>query len=80
MAGEISEKRRRVLARFRAMSSLTLALRTPRLAAILPYLALVGGMVSLSAGTSFAKTLYPMVGPAGTAALRVGLSALVLLA
>ncbi|MCH4268290.1 MAG: DMT family transporter [Brevundimonas sp.] len=62
------------------MSSLTLALRTPRLAAILPYLALVGGMVSLSAGTSFAKTLYPMVGPAGTAALRVGLSALVLLA
>ena len=61
------------------MSSLTLALRTPRIAAILPYLALIGGMVSLSAGTSFAKTLYPMVGPAGTAALRVGLSALFLL-
>lgn len=62
------------------MSSPTFALRTPRLTAALPYLALIGGMVSLSAGTSFAKTLYPLVGPAGTAALRVGLSALILLA
>ncbi|MBN9481439.1 MAG: DMT family transporter [Bordetella sp.] len=62
------------------MSSPVLALRPSRLAALAPYLALIGGMVSLSAGTSFAKTLYPMVGPAGTAALRVGLSALMLLA
>ncbi|MCO8017789.1 DMT family transporter [Brevundimonas diminuta] len=62
------------------MSSPVLALRHPRLSAVLPYLALIGGMVSLSAGTSFAKTLYPMVGPAGTAGLRVGLSAIVLLA
>ncbi|MGE7197160.1 EamA family transporter [Brevundimonas naejangsanensis] len=62
------------------MSSPVLVLRHPRLSAVLPYLALIGGMVSLSAGTSFAKTLYPMVGPAGTAGLRVGLSAIVLLA
>lgn len=62
------------------MSSPTLSSRAPRLAAALPYLALLGAIVSLSAGTSFAKTLYPMVGPAGTAALRVGLSALMLVA
>ncbi len=80
MAGEIAKKRRPFLTRFRAMSSPVLVLRHPRLTAVLPYLALIGGMVSLSAGTSFAKTLYPMVGPAGTAALRVGLSAMVLLA
>lgn len=62
------------------MSSPTPSSRAPRLAAALPYLALLGAIVSLSAGTSFAKTLYPMVGPAGTAALRVGLSALMLIA
>ena len=62
------------------MSSLALALRAPRFAAVLPYLALIGGIVSLSMGTSFAKSLYPMVGAAGTASLRVGLSALILLA
>ena len=61
------------------MSSLSLHLNSPRLAAALPYLALVGGMVSLAVGTSFAKGLFPLVGAEGTAALRVGLSALVLL-
>lgn len=44
----------------------------------LPYLALLGGMVSLSVGTSFAKHLFPVVGAEGTSTLRVGLSALVL--
>lgn len=62
------------------MSSPTPFSRAPRLAAALPYLALMGAIVSLAMGTSFAKTLYPMVGPAGTAALRVGLSALMLVA
>ncbi|WP_313104861.1 DMT family transporter [Brevundimonas sp.] len=62
------------------MSSLSLHLNSPRLSAALPYLALTGGIVSLSLGTSFAKSLYPMVGAAGTASLRVGLSALILLA
>ena len=61
------------------MSSLSLGLRSPRLAAALPYLALLAGMVSLAVGTSFAKGLFPIVGAEGTAALRVGLSALVLL-
>ena len=62
------------------MSSPTLDLNSPRLSAALPYLALVGGMVSLAVGTSFAKGLFPLVGAEGTAALRVGLSALVLVA
>lgn len=53
---------------------------TSRLGVYLPYLALVGGILFLSGGTSFAKTLYPHVGPMGTAALRVGLSALILTA
>lgn len=45
-----------------------------------PYAALAAGMVSLAAGTSFAKGLFPLVGAQGTSALRVGLSALILLA
>lgn len=46
----------------------------------LPYLALVGGILFLSLGTSFAKTLFPVAGAMGTAAMRVGISALILLA
>lgn len=80
MSGEISVKTKADFATSTAMSSLTLLFRGPRLTAALPYLALLGAIISLSLGTSFAKTLYPMVGPAGTAALRVGLSALVLVA
>lgn len=61
------------------MFSPSLSLRSPRLAAALPYLALLGGMVSLTAGASLAKSLFPLVGAEGTSTLRVGLSALVLL-
>ena len=53
----------------------------PRLiATLLPVAALVGSMIALGVGTSFAKHLFPIVGAAGTTALRVGFSALVLLA
>jgi len=45
----------------------------------IPYLALFGGMVSLAVGTSFAKQMFPVIGAEGTAALRVSLSALILL-
>ena len=48
------------------------------LPAVLPYACLVSAMVSLCAGTSFAKTLFPMVGAAGTSAYRAGFSALIL--
>lgn len=46
---------------------------------LLPYLAMLGSMLALSAGTSFAKHLFPLVGAAGTSAYRVGFSALFLL-
>jgi inner membrane transporter RhtA len=52
--------------------------RPSALRAALPYLCLAGAMVSLSVGTSFAKTLFPLVGAQGTSAYRVGFSALVL--
>lgn len=42
--------------------------------------ALVTGMVSLQCGATFAKSLFPTVGAAGTSALRVGFSALILIA
>ncbi len=46
----------------------------------LPALALLGSITALCIGTSFAKRLFPLVGAEGTSALRVGFSALVLLA
>lgn len=54
-------------------------LTQPVLAA-LPYLALLVGMVSISVGTTGAKQLFPVIGAEGTSTLRVGLSALVLVA
>ncbi len=56
------------------------SLTSPMALRLMPYLALLGGMVSLAIGTSFAKSLFPIVGAEGTSALRVGLSALVLVA
>ena len=50
-----------------------------RLANILPLLAVLGSVTALGIGTSFAKQLFPQVGSLGTTALRVGLSALMLL-
>ncbi|MGU3666856.1 EamA family transporter [Methylobacterium sp. A49B] len=47
---------------------------------VLSVMALVTGMVSLQCGATFAKNLFPAVGPAGTSALRVGFSALILVA
>jgi inner membrane transporter RhtA len=47
---------------------------------LLPYAALFGAIVTLCVGTSFAKTLFPLVGAQGVSAYRVGFSALILLA
>ncbi len=47
---------------------------------LLPVAALVTGMVSLQYGATIAKNLFPVVGAAGTSALRVGFSALILIA
>lgn len=46
---------------------------------LLPYVTLLGAIVTLCVGTSFAKSLFPLVGAQGTSAYRVGFSALVLL-
>ena len=48
------------------------------LRAVAPYACLLGAMVSLCAGTSLAKSLFPLVGAQGTSAYRVGFSAIVL--
>ena len=45
-----------------------------------PALAVIGAVSALALGTSFAKSLFPLIGAQGTSALRVGLSALALLA
>ncbi len=47
---------------------------------VLSVAALVAGMVSLQCGATFAKSLFPAAGAAGTASLRVGFSALILIA
>jgi inner membrane transporter RhtA len=49
-------------------------------ALLVPVAALVAGMVSLQCGATFAKSLFPAVGAAGAASLRVGFSALLLIA
>lgn len=50
------------------------------LAAIGPLAALIAAMVAVQVGSSYAKLLFPLVGAPGVTALRVGFSALVLLA
>ncbi len=44
-----------------------------------PYLALVGSMLSFCIGAAFAKQLFPVVGAPGAIAYRVGFSAVILL-
>ncbi|MET3664432.1 DMT family transporter [Caulobacter sp. 1776] len=46
---------------------------------LLPYAALLGAIVSLCVGTSFAKSLFPLVGAQGVTAYRVFFAALILL-
>lgn len=52
----------------------------PRLSetAAAPLLAVGMAMISVQMGAAFAKGLFPLVGPEGVAAIRVGLSALIL--
>jgi len=46
----------------------------------LPYAALLAAILTFCLGTSFAKSLFPLVGAEGTTAYRVGFAALILLA
>jgi len=63
-----------------SMIALRRSISSPGFATAIPYLALLAGMVSLAVGTSYAKQLFPVIGAEGTSTLRVGLSALVLVA
>ncbi|WP_257463311.1 EamA family transporter [Archangium lipolyticum] len=54
------------------------AARPPLLLPPIP--AVLLAVVSVQGGAAFAKELFPVLGPAGTAGLRIGLSALLLLA
>lgn len=57
-----------------------LKMTSRRFANLLPIFAVLGSVTALGIGTSFAKQLFPQVGSLGTTALRVGFSALLLLA
>ncbi len=47
---------------------------------LVPVLALLLGMISVQSGASIAKTIFPLAGPLGTVALRVGFGTLILCA
>lgn len=47
---------------------------------LVPILALLLGMVSVQSGASIAKTMFPVAGPLGTVALRIGFGTLILCA
>lgn len=53
---------------------------TPRKLAIPPLPAVLLGILSVQGGAALAKGLFPALGPAGTVGLRIGFSALILLA
>jgi inner membrane transporter RhtA len=50
-----------------------------RAQALIPFAAVLGAVMALGLGTSWAKQLFPLVGAQGTTAVRVGFSALLLL-
>lgn len=60
------------------MSRMLTHTQATSLRALTPYAALIGAIISLNLGTSFAKQLFPLVGAQGATAYRVGFSALLL--
>lgn len=58
--------------------SLSPSLQSPLIARLIPYAALFAGMMILAGGTSFAKSLFSVIGAQGATAYRVGISALLL--
>lgn len=56
------------------------ATRTGVSAVLIPVLALLLGMISVQSGASIAKTMFPVAGPLGTVALRVGFGTVILCA
>jgi inner membrane transporter RhtA len=62
------------------MTTLSASSPSSSLSRALPYLALCGSIASFCVGTSFGKSLFPLVGAQGTVSYRVGFAALILLA
>ena len=56
----------------------TRATRTGVSAVLVPVLALIVGMISVQTGASIAKSMFPLAGPLGMVALRVGFGTLIL--
>ena len=59
-------------------SAATITARQPEQGSYVPYLALIGAMLVIAGGASFAKHLFPLVGPQALTAYRVGFAALIL--
>jgi len=60
--------------------SLETSVDSKNVGAFAPVGAAIAALVSVQTGAALAKTLFPLVGPEGVAALRLGLSAVILLA
>ncbi len=60
--------------------SLETSVDSKSVGAFAPVGAAIAALVSVQTGAALAKTLFPLVGPEGVAALRLGLSAVILLA
>lgn len=77
MAGE-EEARDKIAERLALSNSSPDSGESGLLTASAPYAAMMGALLALPAGTSFAKQLFPVVGAEGTSLYRVGFSAIFL--
>ena len=60
------------------MSKRSSRFSTSSLVSLAPMAAALGAMLSITLGASLAKSLFPLIGPAGTTVLRLGIAAVML--